>query len=70
MVVWGVPTAIHIQYTINGKKVEVAIKRIISGEHVVASGTLANPAVLDLYRNLPALQVATAPPSSTPATPL
>ena len=44
------------QYTINGKKVEVAVKRIISGEHVVATGTLANPASLDLYRNLPRLQ--------------
>jgi len=45
------------QYTINGKKVEVAVKKIISGEHVVASGTLANPAVLDLYRNLPQLSL-------------
>jgi acetoacetyl-CoA synthetase len=42
----------EIPYTINGKKVEVAVKKIISGESVVASGTLVNPSCLDYYRNL------------------
>ncbi|KAI9095263.1 hypothetical protein DFS34DRAFT_191801 [Phlyctochytrium arcticum] len=45
-----------IPHTVNGKKVEVAVKRIISGEKVVASGTLANPECLELYYNIPELQ--------------
>jgi hypothetical protein len=70
------------QYTINGKKVEVAVKvslstvvtllskpygliqifqpystqKIISGQNVLASGTLVNPESLDLYKNIPELQ--------------
>lgn len=46
----------HIQYTISGKKVEVAVKRIISGESINQRGALANPSSLDLYYNLPELQ--------------
>ena len=46
------------QYTISGKKVEVAVERIISGEDVVSQrGALANPSSLDLYYNLPDLQL-------------
>lgn len=45
-----------IPYTVNGKKVEVAVKQIISGENYKSSGTLANPEVLDYYRNLPQLR--------------
>ncbi|EPZ35642.1 AMP-binding domain-containing protein [Rozella allomycis CSF55] len=37
-------------YTTNGKKVEVAVKRIISGQKVVPSGSLANPNCLKLYK--------------------
>ncbi|KAI9012847.1 hypothetical protein BC832DRAFT_548173 [Gaertneriomyces semiglobifer] len=44
-----------IPYTVNGKKVEVAVKRIISGETVVPSGTLANPESLELFYNIPEL---------------
>lgn len=44
-----------IPYTINGKKVEVAVKRIISGDNVLQRGALANPKSLDLYYNLPQL---------------
>jgi acetoacetyl-CoA synthetase len=44
------------QYTINGKKVEVAVKKIVSGESVVPSGTLSNPECLKLYENIPELQ--------------
>ena len=44
------------QYTINGKKVEVAVKRIISGEDIQQRGALANPDSLDLYYNIPQLQ--------------
>jgi len=42
----------EIPYTVNGKKIEVAVKKIISGQDVVASGTVANPKCLDYYRSL------------------
>jgi len=45
-----------IPYTINMKKVEIAVKKIIHGEEVRNQDALANPQSLDLYRNLPALQ--------------
>ncbi|KAJ3295776.1 hypothetical protein HK104_002336 [Borealophlyctis nickersoniae] len=45
-----------IPYTLTGKKVEVAVKRIISGETVVPSGALANPESLKLYYDIPELQ--------------
>ncbi|CAG8843196.1 16142_t:CDS:2, partial [Racocetra persica] len=32
-----------IPYTLTGKKVEVAVKRILSGQKVVPSSSLANP---------------------------
>ena len=38
-----------IPYTLTGKKVEVAVKKIISGENIKASSSLANPESLDLY---------------------
>ena len=38
-----------IPYTTSGKKVEVAIKRILSGEHISQRGSLINPESLDLY---------------------
>lgn len=38
-----------IPYTLTGKKVEVAVKKIISGEIVKASSALANPESLELY---------------------
>jgi acetoacetyl-CoA synthetase len=38
-----------IPYTLTGKKVEVAVKKIISGETVKANSSLANPESLDLY---------------------
>ncbi|CAJ0757534.1 17927_t:CDS:2 [Entrophospora sp. SA101] len=37
--------------------VEVAVKRIISGENVIVSGTLANPDSLSLYYDLPELKL-------------
>ncbi|KAF9436500.1 hypothetical protein BGZ76_003755 [Entomortierella beljakovae] len=45
-----------IPYTINGKKVEIAVKKIISGQKVVPSGTLVNPESLDLYYDIPELR--------------
>jgi len=46
-----------IPYTVNGKKVEVAIKRILVGEEVRNKGALANPESLELYRNIPETKV-------------
>ena len=43
------------QYTINSKKVEVAVKKIISGGDIKQRGALANPSSLDLYYNIPEL---------------
>ncbi|RCH81178.1 hypothetical protein CU098_003024, partial [Rhizopus stolonifer] len=44
-----------IPHTINGKKVEVAVKKILSGQKVTATGTLSNPESLDLYYDIPEL---------------
>jgi acetoacetyl-CoA synthetase len=40
----------EIPVTINGKKVEVAVKQIISGKDVEASATVANPGSLELFK--------------------
>ncbi|NOZ07335.1 MAG: acetoacetate--CoA ligase [FCB group bacterium] len=45
-----------VPYTINGKKVEIAVNRIIHGEDVANKDALRNPDCLELYRNLPELQ--------------
>ncbi|KAI7861446.1 acetoacetate-CoA ligase [Spinellus fusiger] len=45
-----------IPHTINGKKVEVAVKRIISGQKVTPTGTLVNPESLSLYYDIPELR--------------
>jgi acetoacetyl-CoA synthetase len=44
-----------IPYTLTGKKVEVAVKKIISGEKVLPNSTLSNPESLELYYNIPEL---------------
>lgn len=43
---------LDIPYTINGKKVEIAVKKIIHGKDVQNRDTLANPESLDYYMNL------------------
>ena len=45
-----------IPYTISGKKVEIAVKKIINGEKINNKEALANPQSLDLYRNIKELQ--------------
>ena len=45
-----------IPYTINLKKVEIAVKKIIQGDDVTNRDALANPEVLDLYKDIPELQ--------------
>jgi acetoacetyl-CoA synthetase len=37
------------QYTVNGKKIEIAVKQIVSGSDLKPSGTVANPESLNLY---------------------
>jgi len=44
-----------IPYTINMKKVELAVKNIIEGKPVTNRDALANPQSLELYRDLPEL---------------
>jgi len=41
-----------IPYTINGKKVEIDVKKIINGKDISNSDALANPKSLDFYKNL------------------
>ncbi|KAF9067736.1 acetoacetyl-CoA synthetase [Rhodocollybia butyracea] len=38
-----------IPYTVNGKKIEIAVKQIVSGSTLKPSGTVANPDALKLY---------------------
>ena len=45
-----------IPHTLNGKKVELAVRKIIHNEEVLNRDALANPQALDLYKDLPALQ--------------
>jgi len=44
-----------IPHTINGKKVEIAVTRIIHGMEVTNKDALANPQSLELFKNLPEL---------------
>lgn len=46
----------EIPYTASGKKVEVAVKRILAGEHIKNRGALANPNSLGLYYDIPELK--------------
>ena len=45
-----------IPYTINGKKVEIAVKKIIHGDEALNRDALANPEALELYKELSALR--------------
>lgn len=46
----------EIPLTINGKKVEIAVKKIISGEKVKVSSTVANPKSLAFYEQFATLE--------------
>jgi acetoacetyl-CoA synthetase len=46
-----------IPYTINMKKVELAVRQIIHGQPVLNQDSLKNPESLDLFKNIPELQV-------------
>jgi acetoacetyl-CoA synthetase len=41
-----------VPYTINGKKVEIAVKKIIHGKEVKNKDALANPESLDFYKGI------------------
>ncbi len=45
-----------IPVTLNGKKVEMAVRNVIEGKPVTNKDALANPESLDMYANLPELQ--------------
>ncbi|MBU7046641.1 MAG: acetoacetate--CoA ligase [Theionarchaea archaeon] len=45
-----------IPYTISGKKVEIAVRKIVEGKPVYNRDALANPKALDLYKNMKELQ--------------
>jgi acetoacetyl-CoA synthetase len=45
-----------IPYTISGKKVELAVRKVVHGQEVKNKDALANPQALDYFRDLPALQ--------------
>jgi acetoacetyl-CoA synthetase len=41
-----------VPYTLNGKKVEIAVKKLIHGEDVLNRDALANPQILDYFKGL------------------
>ena len=45
-----------VPYTLNMKKVELAVKKIIEGRTVLNRDALGNPEALDYYANLKELQ--------------
>ena len=51
-----IPVA-DIPYTINMKKVELAVRNVVHGKPVTNRDALANPQALELYKDLPELQV-------------
>ena len=46
-----------IPYTISGKKVEIAVRKVIEGQPIYNRDALANPDALDLYNDIKALQI-------------
>ena len=56
-----VPTKIiqvaDIPYTVNGKKVELAVRNIIHGQPVKSTGSIVNPDALSAFEDLPELRI-------------
>lgn len=46
----------EIPYTLSGKKVELAVRKVIQGEDVKNKDALTNPEALDLYADVPELK--------------
>jgi acetoacetyl-CoA synthetase len=47
----------NIPYTINMKKVEIAVRKIIHGQPVLNRDALKNPDSLDLFKDIPELKI-------------
>lgn len=45
-----------IPYTVNGKKVEIAVRQTVQGETVKNSNALANPESLSYFKDIPELK--------------
>jgi acetoacetyl-CoA synthetase len=45
-----------VPYTLNMKKVELAVKKVIQGQEVLNKDALSNPQALDYYENIKELQ--------------
>ena len=45
-----------VPYTLNMKKVELAVKKVIQGQKVLNKDALSNPEVLDYYENIEELK--------------
>jgi acetoacetyl-CoA synthetase len=45
-----------VPYTLNMKKVELAVKKVIQGQAVLNKDALSNPEALDCYANIKELQ--------------
>lgn len=58
-----------IPYTLSGKKVEVAVKKIIAGQKITQRGAYRNPESLDLYSNLAELEGFSSP-TKIPSSPV
>ncbi|NIA19905.1 MAG: acetoacetate--CoA ligase [Xanthomonadaceae bacterium] len=50
-----IPVA-DIPYTISGKKVELAVRKVVEGREVTNKDALANPQALECFKDLPQLQ--------------
>jgi acetoacetyl-CoA synthetase len=46
-----------VPYTLNMKKVELAVKKVIQGQPVLNKDALSNPQALDFYANIKELQI-------------
>ena len=46
-----------IPRTISGKIVELAVRKVVHGETVTNTDALANPQALELFKDLPELQI-------------
>jgi acetoacetyl-CoA synthetase len=51
----------EVPVTVNGKKVELPVKHIVSGRTIKASGTLLNPASLDFFYRFQQVEKLTEP---------
>jgi acetoacetyl-CoA synthetase len=45
-----------VPYTLNMKKVELAVKKVIQGQQVLNKDALSNPQALDYYADIKELQ--------------